>query len=113
MRHRLARTVDGVAPQERGILKIAAIAIAAILLAGGLGIGFSAQLQANDAANKTQAACVAYKNIAEAPLQKNTTVIGLKLLADFRYAYIKAGCQLGKLSPPDPRVLPYIPKDPK
>ena len=132
-------------PAERGILRIGLIAIVAVMSAGALGYAYAGSLQANhalkqgienahlttraqqqtaeaqrvaaDAAQKALAACVAYKNIAEAPVSvdprtHHPSVLGLKLLGDFRYAYDKAGCQLGALSPADPRVVPYIPKDP-
>lgn len=65
-------------------------------------------------ANGTEAAlrlfCPAYQDVASLPLLPSSTSVGVALVADFRRAYMGAGCSdtYGHLPPADPRVAEYL-----
>lgn len=95
-------------PAERTILKLGSICVGLVLICASLGIALSAQSRAGTANQRAQAACQAYKTIAEAPISEKTTVFGLTIAAQMRVAYAHAGCTQGPLKPVDPRVKPYL-----
>jgi hypothetical protein len=108
----LHERINRLEPGERTIVILGAIAGILLLVIAALAIALSAQSHASQAGIRAQAACSAYKQIAEAPVSKQTTSFGLALSAAFRQAYITANCKDGPLDKVDPRVEPFISQSP-
>lgn len=92
------------------------LAAIALLLIAVVGLTFAVvgKQAADQGIQQSRAQCQVDKYIAEAPLgTKPPTTLGLHVLAGFRVAYIGAGCDLGPLAPPDPRVKPYLTTAPR
>lgn len=96
-------------PVERALVKTMILACALALGCFALLIALIAVVNASHASRQAVAGCRLYKTVAEAPLAPQTTLLGLNLAVGARVAYSSAGCALGKLSPPDPRVAALLP----
>jgi hypothetical protein len=100
-----------------GALVLAVIVIGVLWLAyssekaskNALKKALDSQTAATRASSQAQAVCRVAKVIADVPLQSTVTRLGLSISAGFRVAYVDAGCNLGRLNPADPRVVPLLP----
>lgn len=88
--------------------RIARIAITAIVLVGFLVFGYITNRVATSAASGVHGTCQFYRDIGNIAPSDKSTAAGLQIFADARNAYAAAGCELGPLNPPDPRLLPYL-----
>lgn len=97
--------IRGYRSLDRGakrIVMVGAIAIFALTLAAAMGIAL-AIIAREDA----QASCGFYRDAGNIPPAASTNAVGLRILADARNSFVKAGCS-GTLSPADIREYPYL-----
>lgn len=94
---------------DKALVKLGAICVVLILIITALSVALNAQTSATKASERARAYCTVSKSIAEAPLSKDVTDLGITISAGFRLAYRNAGCTLGALTPADPRVKAKLP----
>lgn len=96
------RSYRSLPKSTKNIVRLGALAIFALTLAAALGITL-AVIARTDA----QASCGFYRDAGNIPPAASTNAVGLRLLADARNSFVKAGCS-GSLLPADQREYPYL-----
>ena len=86
---------------KKSIYSLLVLCIALIVACTALFIAYQSTQQ-------VKGTCGFYRDIATASIPPKTQALGLRIVADARYAVDHMDCGGKPLPPPDPRLMPYL-----